>query len=214
MKLWGMRGRATATGGVGDSAEPRAAHTTCDSDDSGDDDRCSGRRGTQENDTTSSDQLAVGAEVQIHGLSSSMGHNGSRGCLLRYAEEKGRWEVRITIGERGKVLLLKPENLLVVMANESRAAAGEKSVGVAGADPRLEVGAVVQVHSLVGAPEHNGSCCILERLDSATGRWEARTVPKSGQSKVLALKPANMAWVLSAAERAQGMRMRPPKGDE
>jgi hypothetical protein len=210
----------TASGGAGDHTRPAAASAASDSsEDSGEDidrggDGGAHRGGGARNERSRADHLAVGAEVQIHGLSGSMEHNGSRGHLLCYDEEKGRWEVQITVGERGKILLLKPANLLSAMANESRAAAGEKSVDLPGADPRLEVGAVVQVHSLQSAPEHNGCCCILERIDSARGRWEARTVPTSGKGRVLALKPANMAWVLSAADRAQGMKLRPPKGNE
>jgi hypothetical protein len=217
MGLWGlMRGRA-GSGAGGDSGEVPAvgAASSGDSDSGSDSDSSAGaegggvrRRGGGEGG------LAVGAEVQIHGLTGSMEHNGSRGHLLRHDAEKGRWEVQITIGERGRVLLLKPVNLQVVMADESWAAAGETSMAAPGQDRRLEVGAVVRVHSLLSVPEHNGACCILERLDTESGRWEARTVPESGKGKTLALKPANMTWMLSAADRAKGIRLQPPKGTE
>ena len=55
--------------------------------------------------------LAVGCEVQIHSLTSATELNGSRGHLLGFDAEKGRWDVSITIGQKGQVLALKPANL-------------------------------------------------------------------------------------------------------
>ena len=54
--------------------------------------------------------LAVGCEVQIHSLISATEHNGSRGHLIRFDSEKGRWDVSI-VGQKGQVLALKPANL-------------------------------------------------------------------------------------------------------
>ena len=214
MGLWGlMRGRAACSAADKKSDSGEAPAVAAASSDSGSDSGADEGGGVRRR-KGGEGRLAVGAEVQIHGLTGSMEHNGSRGHLLRHDEEKGRWEVQLTIGERGRVMLLKPANLQVSMADESWAAAGETSMAVPGQDRRLEVGAVVRVHSLLSVPEHNGACCILERLDTESGRWEARTVPENGKGKTLALKPANMTWMLSAADRAKGIRLQPPKGTE
>ncbi len=58
----------------------------------------------------SSGALAVGCEVQIHSLISATEHNGSRGHLIHFDSEKGRWDVSI-VGQKGQVLALKPANL-------------------------------------------------------------------------------------------------------
>jgi hypothetical protein len=146
----------------------------------------------------------VGVEVQIHSLTSATEHNGSRGELVRFDSGKGRWDVRIGIGQNGRVLALKPDNLYRVMARESRAAEGTTTMGALGSDHRLEVGALVKVHSLTGAVEHNGAHGTLVRLDERTERWEVQIVERGGgASKTLALKPANLTFMASAADMAK-----------
>ena len=150
------------------------------------------------------DELHPGAEVQVHSLTGATEHNGARGELVRFDSEKGRWDVRITIGHKGRVLALKPDNLYRVVARESRDAGGATAMAAPGSDHRLEAGAVVKVHSLTGAVEHNGAHGTLVRLDEQTGRWEVQIVARGGgASKTLALKPANMAFMASAADMAK-----------
>lgn len=178
-----------------------------ESDDDDSDEQPQGRGGEE--------RLDVGADVQIHSLTGSTEHNGSRGQLVRFDEDTGRWDVCITIGQRGRVLALKPANLYRVMAKESWAAAGESTMAAPGDDNRLEIGALVQVHSLSAAPEHNGVHGVLELLDTPTGRWQVKTLAKTGgHSKTLALKPANLMWMVSAADVDRSKAWRPPKGDE
>ena len=193
-----------------------------ESDDDADEDVRAAGQGAQYRERKvwgAQERLAVGAEVQIHSLTSeaALHYNEFRGELLRFDLERGRWDVRITTAEadcKGKVLALKPANLQRIMAHCSRGAAGETSVAAAGEDARLEIGALVQVHSLTGAPEHNNKHGILESLDPATGRWVVRLVISGGASKHLSLKIQNVAFLLSAAEMALAERLRPPKGTE
>ncbi len=83
--------------------------------------------GTSGGGAATSGALAVGCEVQIHSLTSATEHNGFHGHLIRFDSEKGRWDVSITIGQKGKVLALKPANLSLLEppkeANAEKAAA-------------------------------------------------------------------------------------------
>jgi hypothetical protein len=78
--------------------------------------------------------LAVGCEVQIHSLLSATEHNGSRGHLIRFDSEKGRWDVSITIGQKGQVLALKPANLSLHATPKKNKAAVEKAAAEKAAD--------------------------------------------------------------------------------
>jgi hypothetical protein len=185
-------------------AAPAAAGASSD-DEGDDDDEACRQRGRPDGRTWLDDEaLHVGAEVQIHSLTGATEHNGSRGELLRFDSEKGRWDVRIGIGQKGRVLALKPDNMHRVMARESRAAEGTTSLGAPGSDHRLEVGVLVKVHSLTGAVEHNGAHGTLVRLDECTGRWEVKKVVRGGgEEQTLALKPANLTFMASAADMAK-----------
>ena len=197
MPLWGKSTPAPVA--------PAAAAAGASSDDEGDDDDDASRqRGRLDGRTWLDEEaLNVGVEVQIHSLTGATEHNGSRGELLRFDSEKGRWDVRIGIGQNGRVLALKPDNLYRVMARESRAAEGTTAMGAPGNDHRFEVGALVKVHSLTGAVEHNRAHGTLVRLDERTGRWEVQTVERGGGAKTLSLKPENLTLMASAADMAK-----------
>ena len=156
--------------------------------------------------------LAVGCEVQIHSLTSATEHNGSRGHLIRFDAEKGRWDVCITIGQKGKVLALKPANLSLALAKESRAAADASAMAAPDYN-KLEVGAMVQIHSLSTSPELNDTSGILHKFDESTGRWEVRTTLKGGATKTVALKPSNLAWLVSASDMDRVKAMRPQQSN-
>ena len=57
--------------------------------------------------------LAPGGEVEVTGLVNRPELNGVRGRVVRHIPGKGRWEVKLNVGN-GKVSLLKAANLQVV----------------------------------------------------------------------------------------------------
>ena len=66
-------------------------------------------------------------------------------------------------------------------------------------DSGLWVGACVQLHSLRRTPERNGARGKIVANMSSGGRWGVRLL---GQSKVLGLKPDNLALVSLALRSA------------
>jgi hypothetical protein len=54
-------------------------------------------------------QLSEGCTVEVFGLVAAAQHNGSKGKLLKFESEKGRWAVKLSNG--GEVLGVKPANL-------------------------------------------------------------------------------------------------------
>ena len=212
---WGCRKQTGDNGVTSGSREHQkdAVLSSSEGESSGDEDSCCGGDENRKQKKKMED-LHVGSDVQIHSLACGTEHNGSRGKLLRFDLDKGRWDVAITIGLAGKVLALRPANLSLVMASETAAASGKTCMAAPGGESRLEVGALVRVHALTNAPEHNGLHGLLENFDAGTGRWKVKTVTKHGPGKTLALKPTNLIWMLSAADKARGASMRPPKGTE
>ena len=175
------------------------------------------RHGTvNRSDLAPPERLRVGAEVQVHSLTGEacMHYNHLRGELICLDADRGRWNVRITSAAYGgKVLALKPGNLRCMLARNGHGCE-EVRLAAPREDPRFENGALVQLHSLAGAPEHNECHGVLERLDPATGRWEVKVVQNGGANKRLLVKAQNISFLLSAAEMAQAKRMNPPKGNE
>lgn len=69
-----------------------------------------GTEGKDDKDCLGSGQeLKVGDEIQIIGLSRQQQYNGKIARLKSFCEEKGRWRVKLS---SGKVLQLKPENIV------------------------------------------------------------------------------------------------------
>ena len=64
-----------------------------------------------------SQDLCVGCTVEIFGLVSAAAHNGRKGVLEAYDEQKGRWGVRLV--KSREFLGVKPENLKFIAAPEN-----------------------------------------------------------------------------------------------
>jgi hypothetical protein len=55
--------------------------------------------------------LAPEMKVKLHGLKAQPDLNGQEAVLVKFNEEKGRWETKIGSGKSGKMLEIKPDNL-------------------------------------------------------------------------------------------------------
>ena len=67
-----------------------------------------------------------------------------------------------------------------------------------GDDGALSVGARVQLHSLLRAPEHNGAEGEVVEFDASTGRWRVRLAGPDGRE--LALRASNLAVLMPASQ--------------
>jgi hypothetical protein len=102
--------------------------------------------------------------------------------------------------------------LSLALAKESKAATDASAMAAPDYN-KLEVGAMVQIHSLLASPELNDASGILHRFDESTGRWEVRTTLKGGATKTVALKPSNLAWLVSASDMDRVKTMRPQQSN-
>ena len=66
-------------------------------------------------ETNAAEERAIrcGVTVEIHSLNGMQGLNGRRGEVLAYNSSKGEWDVKLA---HGRIIALKPENLIVVEA--------------------------------------------------------------------------------------------------
>ena len=82
--------------------------------------------------------MREGARVRLARLKAAQ-FNGLVGDVVGFDANKGRWRVRVRLAgrDKGKVLALKSENLVVVADDEAGGAAGEdsKDAGSAAAGP-------------------------------------------------------------------------------
>jgi len=111
------------------------------------------------------------AQVELHSLRAEE-NNGKRGRLVSYNTETGRWLVELGDGVFFK---LKPANLRVVEVKTCD-------------DDQLQVGQMVEFHSLMHSPHFNGSQGQLSQFDPETGCW----LVTLDDGQIAALKPDNL----------------------
>ena len=118
------------------------------------------------------------ARVELHSLLAASVKNGIRGRLVSYNTERERWLVEL---DDGDFFMLKPTNLRLVEVKT-------------GDDGQLQVGQMVEFHSLMHSPHFNGSRGQLSQFDPETGCW----LVTLDDGRVSALKPDNLRPVGSA----------------
>lgn len=128
-----------------------------------------------------------GTAVTIQGLVGAAQHNGKTGTLLNFDKAKGRFVIALSGGDAVQ-LAVKPSNIAL------------QSLGL---------GTAVAVHSLQGAPQHNGKRgVVISGPDPKSGRYAVQ-IDGETKDKALGLKLANLelaevADVSRAAEKAGG----------
>lgn len=161
-------------------------------------------------------RLKKGTEVIVRGLQSKPHLNGSTGSIESYIHAKDRYNVKIN-GTTS--MALKPDNLVQQVANltlhnvsktELNGKTGKivgwtedssryhvslsttgQAVALQGKNLSYPAGTVVKVHSLKGAPQHNGKWGVVTSFDASAGRHAVKL--DQGGNTQIRLKPDNIA---------------------